>query len=351
MLTMSLVASCSKVERVSESTLHELVLSPLLSPTLKSESDDLQDGTVFGVFSYLSDMVGQTDWKTAFPNSTSYMENAAFKFSDGIAQGWNPDLDSSHPYYWPMAGSLMFAGYSPYVSLSNGTIRNVTFIPRTVAGVDSNPYMTVEFTQNVNPVEMVDLLWFDVSGVNSGLTVSKREEPVDIVFKHALAKVEFNISYEHFHGVTARLTECIFTATFFSGRTPGWLPSSEADLVTLEFLTAPSSVDSEGHLVRTIDSSLYMIPQFTDGTFESMDAQIGGDIMLELIIIGRIPRVETTDDPDDYIETRYEIEIPIKDYTPRWEMGKRYVYNVTIEPKAIEFAEPTIDIREQVFNL
>ena len=332
---MSLCFACAKIDRVPDPTLHELTISPLSSATVKSTPEALADGTVFGVFSYISDMSGETEWTTALPAAESYIENAAFKYSDGIAQGWNLSSEQAQPYYWPLDGSLMFAGYSPHVSVSNETISRVSF---SSGAEGTNPHMTIPFTQNTDPTKMVDLLWFDVGDVNNGRTMSKTAEKVDVVFKHALAMLEFNITYEHFHSVTARLTECIFTATFFSGRTPGWLPSDDPEkLVTLEFSPTPKPV-------------FYMIPQFTDGTFPTMDTQIGDEIKLNLVVVGRIPKVETPDE-NDYIETHFSIDIPIKDYTPRWEIGKKYVYNVSIVPKSIEFGEPTVEIKEQVFNL
>ena len=45
------------------------------------------------------------------------------------------------------------------------------------------------------------------------------------------------------------------------------------------------------------------------------------------------------------------VELPLKDYTPRWEMGKHYHYNVTVNADPIDFGAPSISITQQVVSM
>ena len=94
-------------------------------------------------------------------------------------------------------------------------------------------------------------------------------------------------------------------------------------------------VDDELEGYKQTSETLYLIPQYTNGHFDVMGTQIGGDIVLDVTVTDMIP------DETDYIETSGKVEIKIEDYTPRWEMGKKYTYNITID-KPIEFGEPVV---------
>ena len=83
-------------------------------------------------------------------------------------------------------------GYSPY--MSDETISELTIVENKV---DTNPYLKIDFTQNVDPASMVDLLYFNVSDANGGRTVLKPADPVEVTFHHALSLVSFTHHWQH----------------------------------------------------------------------------------------------------------------------------------------------------------
>ena len=180
---VSFVLSCTKMERVQKG--QEIVLSPLGSTMTKtSSSSPLSEDLVFGVYAYYSDCPGETAWdaQTAWPVASVYMSDAAFAHTDGYWSG-TPD-----PYYWPLNGSLMFAGYCPHKNYSEGTVTGVNLVQNTT---DMNPYLHISFTQKTDPSQMVDLMWFNIQDVAGGKTISKTSQSIPIEFKHALSKVSF----------------------------------------------------------------------------------------------------------------------------------------------------------------
>lgn len=330
--SVSLTLSCTKMERVQKG--QEIVLSPLGSTMTKtSSSSPLSEDLVFGVYAYYSNCPGETAWdaQTAWPVASVYMSDAAFAHTDGYWSG-TPD-----PYYWPLSGSLMFAGYCPHKDHSDGTITEVSLTQNVT---DMNPYQHIKFTQKTDPAQMVDLLWFDAKDVAGGETISKTDLSIPIEFNHALSQVSFEFVDNQlvFQLDSVKLKDCINTSDFYSGNTPGWLPDINAveDYVLLKVPSATTKPHFNGW---DTDEMLYIIPQYLDGIFPSVNGTLdnGLDVVLEIAL---------TDGFGSQI-----VEIPLKDYTPRWEMGKHYHYTISVVADPIDFTAPDFIIIPQVVSM
>ncbi len=292
-------------------------------------SQNLGYDEVFGVYSYYVDSPEGTEWTAAFPSATEYFSDASFAYSDSDGVwGGNPT-----PYYWPLSGSLMFAGYCPHQSESDA----ITAVSMEPNETDVNPYLVIDFTQKTTPGEMVDLLWFDVNGVASEKTVSKASGVIDIEFRHALSKVSFGFvdTYGHYKLKSVILKGVVNKGTFYSGLTAGWLP----DLAQV----APYTLLSVEYDLKNKWTSpdLYIIPQYLDGIFPSLGTNLdsGVDVVLEF---------DVTDNKNYGSQT---IEIPLKNITERWELGKSYTYEITVNSDPIEFDTPAFDIKVQTVTM
>lgn len=345
LLTAALAASCTKIRTMPDTTPQEIAMKCLETGTALPQSkaaSALPETASFGIFAYASEEAGETSWYEVWPavaDASPYLSNVAF---GNIASSWvGCDFDAGgskthHPYYYPLSGSLLFAGYSPHHTQSGGTITDVTY-HNNLSDV-YNPYLQIKVSQSIDPSAMTDLMYFDFEDVNDGKTVAKSGDAVPVTFSHAMSMVVFNIKH-HYHDVSATLHECIFNATFFSGTNPGWLPDTGTGTVK-DMTGLFDGVDHELEGYKQTSETLYLIPQYTNGHFDVMGTQIGGDIVLDVTVTDRIPKTETPVETD-YIETSGKVEIKIEDYTPRWEMGKKYTYNITID-KPIEFGEPVV---------
>lgn len=296
---------------------------------------------VFGVYACQAGCGGGTAWDAsdAWPQASPYFADAAFRNIGGNWVGYDIDQDKPDPYFWPLEGSLMFAGYSPHKDASEGTVTSVAWNPnREDLSVGVNPYLQIGFTQKTEISQMVDLMWFDVKDVNGGSTMTKESGVVNIDFRHALSKVTLNFSSSQdiYKLTSVKLKDCINTATFYSGKTAGWLPDMDVEKL-VDFTLLGSEVLLDGW---KSPENLLIIPQYLDGIFPVIgtgSVDMGIDVVLAFTI------------NDGY--GSQEIEIPLKNYTERWVMGKHYVYNIAVNADPIDFGSPNISITTQTVTM
>lgn len=330
-LSLLLSPSCTKSGRVyGDKNNVEISMTASSAPMTKGDVVAEFPDDIFGVYAYASTFSGGTAWKQALAASSLYLDNVKFKCSrngegEVIARG------DGTPYYWPFDGSLLMYGYSPQIETSQ-CVKSVAHNPNVQSLTDANAYFAIDFQQSLDPEQMEEILWFDAKDVKGGLSLSG-ESGVIVNFKRAHARVVFNLNYTYYKSVSVKLTECIYRGIFYSGATPGWLPdASQTDgkytyLTSYEMFGDARSVDEYQSSV-----SMFMMPQYTDGFFDEVGIQLGGDMLLEI----------TVEDGDLDVSTT--VTKSLKDYTEKWEMGHEYTYNINVTPKSIHFAEPEVKI-------
>lgn len=332
-----LCVSCSKTTVISVP--EEIAFDAFGMPMTRAS---YPEDEVFGVYACQAGCGGGTAWDAsdAWPQASSYFANAAFKNIDGNWAGYDIAQGKPNPYFWPSEGSLMFAGYSPHEDASKETVTSVAWNPnREDLSVGVNPYLQIGFTQKTDISQMVDLMWFDVKDVNGGNTMTKESGVVNIDFRHALSKVTLNFSgspQDRYKLTSVKLKDCINTATFYSGKTAGWMPDLAVEKL-VNFTLLGSEVLLNGW---TSPENLLIIPQYLDGIFPVIgtgSVDMGIDVILAFTIT------------DGY--GSQEIEIPLKNYTERWVMGKHYVYNIAVNADPIDFGSPTISITTQTVTM
>ena len=332
-----LCVSCSKTTVISVP--EEIAFDAFGMPMTRA---GYPENGIFGVYACQAGCGVNTAWDAsdAWPQASSYFANAAFKnIGGGNWAGYDIAQDKSKPYFWPSDGSLMFAGYSPHKDASGETITSVAWNPnREDLSVGVNPYLQIGFTQKTDISQMVDLMWFDVKDVNGGKTMTKESGVVNIDFRHALSKVTLNFSdsQERYMLTSVKLKDCINTATFYSGKTAGWMPDLAVDKLK-DFTLLNSEVTLNGW---TSPENLLIIPQYLDGIFPVIGTgsfDMGIDVILAFTVT------------DGY--GSQEIEIPLKNYTERWVMGKHYVYNISVNADPIDFGSPNISITTQTVTM
>ena len=84
---------------------------------------------------------------------------------------------------------------------------------------------------------------------------------------------------------------------------------------------------------------MYIIPQYLDGIFpiigETLDS--GVDVVLAITLTDGFGS--------------QTVELLLKDYTERWELGKSYQYTITVNADPIEFDTPSFTITTQVVSM
>lgn len=353
-----------RTNKLIKSLIPVLILSGLLSCT-KSESDLRQDeiclripttkatglsqDEIFGVFLTANDQPGETAWETAWAAEQDFVNDAAFKHFSAAelstAQDYWAGYDyagkTRKPYYYPLQGSLLAIGYSPYRESCPDNITSVTHNSNLQNQSAKNPLLMIGFKQNMNPEQMVNLKYFRPADVNDGKSFSKQNSAVPILFHHALCKVQFvfTSNAEWYKISNLRLMGCVNEGTFYNANSPGFLPTL-------------SSATNEGYLLQGTSASLYsgvtspellLLPQYTDGLFTS--GNTGTFIRLEFDITDKdafsAQHVVLSLDSPVSEEAKQDGVIYFTGLTKHWEMGKSYTYNISINPRPIDF---TLDI-------
>ena len=306
---------------------------------LQTKADYPEDG-VFGIYAYHIPVPSGSprldSWNS--DDATAYLQNVAFMYNGIEAAGYDTSSDTHRPYYWPLSGSLVFAGYSPHVDESSA-VTAVSFSDNISVGRPENPHIIIDFTQNAVPGEMVDLLYFTMMPKS----VSKEESPVPIVFSRAMSKV--SISFKDPDGYyrirNVRLKDCINQGKFYAAvESSGWSPvlTGLSDYVLQEGILQLGDTEAEM-------PDVLPLPQFLDGFYSTLGAGTGKGVSLAFDLL---------DKTDVNFYTEMEIKLfPYEDgegnivnasLPSRWQMGMHYTYVFTIEADPIEFDSPSVTV-------
>ena len=328
-MSVSLLAACSRIEHVSDVQQLEIAMSPLASANTKAVAGVITAGysedETMGVFSFYSKLKEGQPW-TSETAVSDFFENAEFEFKPGF-QDWA----GVKPYYWPLSGSLIFAGYSPYRQLDGSQVQRPSYdVNENILSVESykvEPYVSMteaqmyststEYTNKCQSDFMYFLPEIDASG---NIVGSAKGKTYTAKFYHALAQVVFTVQAETYEDVDyIRLRKIVLSDIAsegdFSaqvGRTQGgnvtWALSDGASQQDLDVLHNPSV--NGGMKLGTQQRKVVELLTIPIGEHEIR-------ITYSLIVNGK-PHEET---------------VTFKD---QWEAGKKYIYNLVLGTDAIQ---------------
>ncbi|MGM9736097.1 MAG: fimbrillin family protein [Candidatus Cryptobacteroides sp.] len=333
------ILSCSK----SEADFHNDEIC-LRVPITKATG--LPENEIFGVFLTVNDQPQGTEWGGAWSAEQEYLNDVAFKHFAaselGTAQDYWAGCDyatlTHKPYYYPVQGSLLAIGYSPYKEQSKGTVLSVTHNSNLQNQTAKNPLLLIGFKQNMDPAQMDTLRYFRPADVNNGYSFSSKTPSVPILFHHALCKVQFCFLSDNdwYRIYNVRLMGCVNEGTFFNANSPGFLPTLSSATNDGYLLQGESTTDLSGYE----SPELFLLPQYTDGVFTS--GNTGTFIRLEFDITDKdefsSQHVVLSLDSPETEEAKQDGVIYLSGLTKHWEMGKFYRYNITINPRPIDFS-------------
>lgn len=315
---------------------------------------------VFGV--YHDDDVKFDGWTSA--NAVKYIDRAEFSYNASVDDG-DADLLGGWTggYYFPKNGVLSFAAYSPYRAHAE-TAGDGTGV--FTYGKDG---LTIDnFSVASDASQQYDLMFSNrIYNMKSSTGSDNPYEGLDLNFTHILSSVCFNLKQaDEYPGVTLRLKSISISGVRYKGdfaekitdpasttyaSDPAWTVAG--DLFTGEYYAYDQPDDdhikltgyygTKGALLldgemnpennkngqtQEGQNDLLLMPQvFKEGGVEK-----NGDATIEIVYTvqnGAGPKVPQT------------AEVKLSDLTDKWEMGKRYIYNVTIGLNKIYFG-PTV---------
>ena len=321
------LVSCTKNEVAPVSFEKEITFAvPVVGPQTKApQYGEIPVGynvnESFGVYAVHTD-----DNLTAWADGTLYMGSTGVgllceKHTTG--DYWAPQT----PYYWPKEGKLSFAGYSPYEV--SGT---VTYGP---AGLS-----VVKHNVSTNTAMHVDFMYAPrVYNYTASVLTDGEETPdnhpytgVDILFKHAMSSIIFKVARNSSIDANTIITlnkitleQPYMVADFHENitdgetyeHTPAWSEWSTAqDIIT--YNTPDALTTDLKEYVNNGDDDIILIPQTL-----SEDVKVVLDYTI-------------TNPAGQSVHQVSSIQLNTTG-TDKWEIGKRYTYNITIGLEEIKF--------------
>ena len=287
----SAAVSCVKSDRIYDNSRSEIDMDPVMSVMSKAivSGTGYPEDVPFGVFAtYSSNPAGE--W-TSGPVQ-SYFENKEFSHKGDNKYGGDA--------YWPLSGSLVFAGYSPYYP-DSGSV-SATFDAETKTLSISN------FVSN----GQTDLMYFLPTLSNSGNYVGTldKSNSVSAQFFHALSLVEFNVKGVD-NDVTVKLKDITFK-----------------NIPRMGTLTADASGCSWGDLSSPDD-----LPVFSSDDDDDDDGELSSETPVtatSLVIPGSAVNIDLAYDVVGATSHEKTGTITPGNAVTEWVAGKKYIYNLTI---------------------
>ena len=287
----SAAVSCVKSDRIYDNSRSEIDMDPVMSVMSKAivSGTGYPEDVPFGVFAtYSSNPAGE--W-TSGPVQ-SYFENKEFSHKGDNKYGGDA--------YWPLSGSLVFAGYSPYYP-DSGSV-SATFDAET---------KTLSISNFVSDGQ-TDLMYFLPTLSNSGNYVGTldKSNSVSAQFFHALSLVEFNVKGVD-NDVTVKLKDITFK-----------------NIPRMGTLTADASGCSWGDLSSPDD-----LPVFSSDDDDDDDGELSSETPVtatSLVIPGSAVDIDLAYDVVGATSHEKTGTITPGNAVTEWVAGKKYIYNLTI---------------------
>lgn len=322
-LAGTVLAGCMKTEPVSNTAKQDEIsfLAPVLTPASKADeitADKFPQSEHFIVQGWHNEAT--FDAATA----TSYMTEVEVEYSSDHGGCWK---NLSTPYYWPKKGVLSFEAYYP-TSLKG----SVSF-----AGSTKNMVIT-GYTAPNDYATQKDVLYSDRTLNKTASSGGTDYNGVDINFHHALSVLKIKVKAASAEAANVIKVKSITVNNIqnngtFTRENTGNEWALADGTVNYAATTAATDYDNSTAITTTeaqYGNNMIVMPQ-------SFDAD------KEITIVYYMKN-----GGEDPLEQTYTFELSSTDHTDgtnqieKWEMGKRYTYNITFGVEEIYFS-PELD--------
>jgi hypothetical protein len=372
-LSLAFFSGCVKNDAYTpESDPHKIhFTSPVVDVITKANN-----GEISGIFPTSENftvwaVLHNTSFEGWTTNSVTYMNQVECAYDGGSYNdsttgqgGWSSSaVPGGKAYYWPFEGVLTFAAYSPSSAHSVD--------PQDGSGTGIFTYgangLSIEkFSINSEVKNQKDLMFSERSYNRTTSTGGENEtyDGVDLTFHHALSSIRFNVQKkEKYPGHIFTLTNIFIGDVKYKGSF-----AEDIDETSSTYSSAPAwDVDDDAKV-----SIPYMLEIDSDpetSEIEPLTVTKYGTANFDEVPQGAIlmPQVfkEGSDvkNGDAYIVIDYMVEVEgflhpvtqtatvrLSTITDRWEMGKRYTYNIilgydtiTVNPTVPGWVDVTIE--------
>lgn len=343
-LAVAATVSCTKNETFENGQDGSMISfsSPVVQPNTKAVAGEQpKNGKYstdenFAVYAtWTKDSYSGGDW-----GKVLYMNNVKVSYDETL-NGWAP----ADAYYWPKNGKLTFAGYSP-ADVKGTVAYGKTGLTVTGFKVEDSPEKQYDFMYAERSYNRTAST--NQSTADNGHT-AQSYKGVDLVFHHALSSIVFKVK-------SASLVNTKFTVKkveILNAQNAGNFSENISD--GTPYVSNPAWSDTTGkvnytawsgtQVLGTTDyaklsnaSDIILLPQpFKHG--------VNGDVHVTIKVTYSIQRTETNapeigDQVAEFdLSTNYSGTVNgSTSKISKWEMGKRYIYNILFDLDKIYFS-------------
>lgn len=342
------LAACSKNEVVPAVSGENVEISYKVAPRTKADPQTFDTHNVFASWAYyLPSGKWDENWNVR-TNAKEYISNSEISFNNGVWK--NKDIS----YYWPKGGSLTFFAYS--LNRNNLILEHNGGHTYPIACHNAADAYGINATIDLNENPNLDLLVADIATDKTQNEVVYSLNGVPTLFKHKLSRIQFAVKKkEEYTGATITLNSITFNNVAHAGtycqynkvKVKGtdtftndyWITVDKTTPIvytTTDFVVKSST--NYDPVKETNETHYIYIPQ----NFEDVEDVTETDKIATI-------EVKYTVTFKDGISETYIKTLKVNEIFPRWEVGKRYTFNLSFSLNEINYA-PAVGDWENVEN-
>lgn len=345
------LAACSKNETVPAVSGENVEISYKVAPRTKADAQTFDTKNVFASWAYYlpSGKNWSADWEGVRKNAKPYIGEefvgSTISYKDGV---WK---DQNTSYYWPKGGSLTFFAYS----FNRGNLDLIHDSGNTwpiVCHNDQNAYginATIDLKDNKN----LDLLVAEIAADKTQNDNIYSLNGVPTLFKHKFSRIQFAVKKkEEYKGATITLNSITFNNVAHAGHYSQFNKEKGDVEFTQDYCKAADLRTSLVYTTTDLEvtsATKYAPVTETDETYYIYMPQDFKNVT-EAKNIATI-EVKYTVTFKEGISRSYTKTLYVKNIFDKWEVGKRYTFNLIFSLDEIRWAPAVGDWEDEIKNL
>lgn len=336
------LAACAKNEVTPVLSQENTEIAYNVAPktkTLAANQENFAQGNVFASWAYY--LPGTTTWveeggKNA--DAKAYIHNSTISYKDGV---WK---NATATYYWPKGGRLTFFAYSlnkGNLDLSDGSYFHCA--PTTgIAG-------QIDLKKDPN----TDFLVAEIAKDKSANVTTYAFNGVPTLFKHKLTRVVFTVTADNYQDKSFTLKSIQFNNLHAAALYGQY---STVDLAgdpnpTKDYLkpsTGEAHMDNPFYTntaLEVVAGAVTTVPEANEVTKIYIPQAFADETAT--ITVNYTIKTKVHDNSNSTLEDNCTTTIPIKDTFSKWEMGKKYIFNLKFTLDEITW-DPAVEKWEDV---
>lgn len=337
------LAACAKNEVTPVLSQENTEIAYNVAPktkTLAANQENFAQGNVFASWAYY--LPGTTTWveeggKNA--GAQAYIANSTISYQDGV---WK---NATTTYYWPKGGRLTFFAYSlnkENLDLSDGSYFHCA--PTTgIAG-------QIDLKKDPN----TDFLVAEIAKDKSANVTTYAFNGVPTLFKHKLTRVVFTVTAENYPDKSFTLNSIQFNnlnaaAVYGQYNTVDLAGAQNPTKDYLKPSTGAPHMDNPFYTqtdLQVVAGTVTTVPEAKEVTKIYIPQEFA-DETATITVNYTIKTTVHDNGTDSTVEDNCTKTIPIKDTFSKWEMGKKYIFNLKFALDEIKW-DPAVEKWEDV---